>query len=480
MLGFSSIGESAVGTAAPAPYSFSEPFDSGSSPWSFDTFNGTAGTLTLNTTNQLHGAGCLDVNTTLNAGRLRINAANLPLSGKLFAKFYLYVVAAPSGTSILFKHSAPSGANLMQIGYGTGLGLALRDNAGVFASSHTLTTGSWYRVEAMHDMDASKIQMRVWNSPESTGAADFDSGLVASSGTPDLLTLGQDSSVTSHHRIDSFQLSTVDWIGPDAGGTPLTGTPVPAILPLAAVAASGLLGLVGTTAPALVPVAAVPSVGRLGLVGSPVPALIAARATPATGTFGLVGAPAPAVSPLAAPPAVGTLSSSGGLTGSPVPALLPLAAVAAVGSLGIVGTPAPALMLVESIPATGTLGLLGTTPPAIVGLRAVPALGALSLLGTTPPAIVGLRTTPATGALGLVGTTAPAKLPLLAPYPFGTLAGSGAPPTGGSRGGAGSPRATAGSGAARAAGDDGPARARAGTGPARATSSTAPPRATGG
>lgn len=225
MLGFSAVGEAPVSVALPRPYSFSEPFDSGSSPWSFDTFNGTAGVLNLDTSNQLHGGGCLSVGTTLNAGRLRINAANLPLSGKLFIRFYLKVTAVPSGTSILFKHSGPSGANLMQIGYGTGLGLALRDSAGAFSASHTLTSGSWYRVEALHDMDASKIQMRVWNSPESTGAADFDSGLVASAGTPDLLTLGQDSSVTSAHLIDEFKVSTSDWIGPVvAAGTTATPT----------------------------------------------------------------------------------------------------------------------------------------------------------------------------------------------------------------------------------------------------------------
>lgn len=195
-------------------YTFNEPFDSGSSPWSFDTFNGTAGTVTLDTTNQLHGAGCLSVSTSANAGRLRINAANVPTTGKLYARFYLKVTSTPSSTAIIFKHSGTSGANLMQIGYGTGLAISVRDNAGAFSTSYTLTSGQWYRVEALHDMAATKIQMKVWASPESTGTPDFDSGLVTSTGTPDLVMVGQDSSVTSTHLIDEFALSSVDWLGP--------------------------------------------------------------------------------------------------------------------------------------------------------------------------------------------------------------------------------------------------------------------------
>ena len=528
MLGFSAVGEAPVSVALPRPYSFSEPFDSGSSPWSFDTFNGTAGVLTLDTTNQLHGAGCLDVNTTLNAGRLRINAANLPLSGKLFFRFELSVIATPSGTSILFKHSAPAGANLLQVGYGTGLGLALRDSAGAFGSSYTLTLNTYYRVEVMHDMDASKIQMRVWNTPSSTGAADFDSGLVASAGTPDLVTLGQDSSVTSHHRIDSFAISTVDWIGPFTSATPLTGTPVPAVLPFAAVGASGILGLTGTPVPALLRAAATPAIGNLGLLGTSVPAVLPAAATPASGalgllgtaraailpaattpaaaSLGLVGTPIPAISAVTATPATGTLAPSGALTGTPVPALLLVGTVPASGALGLTGSPVPArlsvaatpavgtlapsgaltgspvpaLVLIESIPAAGSLGLVGTATPAIAQLRSLPALGAFNLLGTVRPAVAGLRSMPATAAFGVIGSTVPAKLPLLAPQPLGTLATAGGPPTGGSRGGAGSPRSTGGSGPARAAGVDPPDRTRGGHGPARATSSTPPPRARGG
>lgn len=502
MLGFSAVGEAPVSVALPRPYSFSEPFDSGSSPWSFDTFNGTAGVLTLDTTNQLHGAGCLDVNTTLNAGRLRNNAANLPLAGRLFFRFELSVIATPSGTSILFKHSAPAGANLLQVGYGTGLGLAIRDSAGAFGSSYTLTLNTYYRVEVMHDMDASKIQMRVWNTPSSTGAADFDSGLVASAGTPDLLTLGQDSSVTSHHRIDSFAVSTVDWIGPFLSGTPLTGTAVPAVLPLAAVGASGILGLTGTPVPAQLRAAATPAIGSLGLLGTTVPAVLPAAASPASGalgllgtaraailpaattpaaaSLGLVGTPIPAISAVTATPATGTL----GLTGSPVPARLSVAATPAVGTLApsgaLTGSPVPALVLIESIPVAGSLGLVGSATPAVAQLRSLPALGAFNLLGTVRPAVAGLRSVPATAAFGVIGTTVPAKLPLLAPQSLGTLATAGGPPTGGSRGGAGSPRSTGGSGPARAAGVDPPDRTRGGHGPARATSSTPPPRARGG
>lgn len=207
-----------IGPKTVYPYSFVETFDSGSSPFGFDTFNGTAGTCTLDTTNELHGTGCLAVNTTANAGRLRLNAATLPTTGKMYYRLYLKVLSTPSGTSILFKRSAPAGANLMQIGYGTGLGLALRDYAGAFASSHTLTLNTWYRVEALHDMDFNQIQMRVWNSPESVGSPNYDTGLVNSPGTPDLQMIGQDSSINSSHLIDEFAMSSAGWIGPYVSG----------------------------------------------------------------------------------------------------------------------------------------------------------------------------------------------------------------------------------------------------------------------
>lgn len=234
MLGFSPLGSIPI-AALPAvdPVSFSESFDSGSSPWGFDSFNGTAGTLTLDTTNELHGTGCLSVATTANAGRLRIQAGKLPSTGTLYYRFYLKPTSTPSGMSFIFKRSAPSGANLLQVAYSTALAISIRDNTGTAqGGQYTMTVNTWYRVEIAHDMSANTMQLKVWSSPEGTGTPDFDSGAQPTVGTPDLLTLGQDASVNSSHLIDEFAISSSAWLGPVAGGgggspvDPVDGTAV--------------------------------------------------------------------------------------------------------------------------------------------------------------------------------------------------------------------------------------------------------------
>lgn len=197
---------------------FNEGFDTGSAPWTFGYYSGSG--ASLDTANMLHGAGCLAINTSGTLSRLRINAGVLPTTGALYYRFYLKPTSTPSGTSYVMKRAAASNANLLQVAYNTTFQLGIRDNTGSqLGGSYTMTVNTWYRVEVLHDMSSAQMQLKVWSSVESTGAATFDSGLQTTTGTADLLTVGQDANITSSHLIDSFAISDSTWLGPDAGVT---------------------------------------------------------------------------------------------------------------------------------------------------------------------------------------------------------------------------------------------------------------------
>lgn len=102
------------------------------------------------------------------------------------------------------------------------------------------------------------------------------------------------------------------------------------------------------------------------------------------------------------------------------------------------------------------------------------AFDAIIAVSFTPTEAAALAT--AANALGRVAATVGAAI---VAGDAGNIA-AGGPPTGGSHGGAGSPRASSGTGPDRPTGGDTAARPHGGHGPARATSSTPPSRARGG
>lgn len=207
-------------------YTFTADFESGAaSPYGFDS-NSNAGAFSIDTANKLHGTGCLSVATTgVASARLRLNAGTLPGTGTLNYRFYFKQTSTPTATSTIFKRAAPSNANLLQIGISTANAVTIRDNTGTaLGGSYTISNGTWYRFEVEHNMSANTMRLRIWASPESTGTPDFDSGAQTTTGTPDLLTVGQDSSTaTTNHLIDAFEISDGGWIGPVVS-TSVSGT----------------------------------------------------------------------------------------------------------------------------------------------------------------------------------------------------------------------------------------------------------------
>lgn len=196
-------------------YTFTADFESGATtPYGFDT-NLNTGALSIDTANKLHGTGCLAVATTAATARLRLNAGTAPSTGILYYRFYFKQLSTASGTSYPMKRAAASNANLMQVAVATSGAVSIRDNTGTAqGGTYTITNGQWYRFEVEHNMTANTMRLRIWASSESTGAPDFDSGAQTTTGTADLLSVGQDGAVTSSHLIDAFKISDGGWIGP--------------------------------------------------------------------------------------------------------------------------------------------------------------------------------------------------------------------------------------------------------------------------
>lgn len=203
----------------PAGFYDERNLDSGSSPWGFDTLSGAAGIITLATSGQLFGAGCLDIasNGTQTA-RLRYNAGVVPVDRPMYFRFYVYLFAAPSGTAYIMKRAATGGsANLVQIAISITPTITMRDHTGTAqGGSLAFPLNQWVRIEGMHDPTTSRMRMKVWTTHSSTGTPDFDTGDQVTIGDPDLWTaVGQDNtSTTSHFLIDEWALSDAGWIGP--------------------------------------------------------------------------------------------------------------------------------------------------------------------------------------------------------------------------------------------------------------------------
>lgn len=199
-------------------YVFTADFESGAtSPYGFDSILSSS-MFSIDTVNKLHGTGCLAVASTgAAAARLRLNAGTPPSSGTLYYRFYFKQTSNPSATSYIFKRAGAGGsANLLQVAINTSNSVTIRDHNGTSqGGSYTITNGTWYRFEVEHNMTAGTMRLRIWASSESTGTPDFDSGAQTTTGTADLLTLGQDSTTCiSAHLIDQFQINDAGWIGP--------------------------------------------------------------------------------------------------------------------------------------------------------------------------------------------------------------------------------------------------------------------------
>lgn len=222
-----------------APYSFEETFDdtAGTSITSgnslFDIFNGSGTKQYVSTPAPINGSTCAAFDGTGGNASWIKDSSSLPGSvnggtalKKIWSRFYVRASVAPSAITRIhiFEESvAAGGADIGGLRLNATGAFAIMDSTtSRGASTRTISTTEWTRVELMLDQDNDTITARLWWGADlhnaSTGATNYETWTgTLNINNNDFQVFGIGTYATGGATIvyvDELKLSNSDWVGP--------------------------------------------------------------------------------------------------------------------------------------------------------------------------------------------------------------------------------------------------------------------------
>lgn len=150
-------------------------------------------------------------------------AATLGSPTSVWSRAYVWLTALPSGTVRVVSGDGPTTQNLHRVSI-TPAGLLsclILGSGSTSTSSVAVATGQWVRIETLMTTDGTTatVEVRLWNSPDSTGPPDADISQSGSTSDASVagVELGPQSTFGADQYWDDVAVSTSGWIGPTGG-----------------------------------------------------------------------------------------------------------------------------------------------------------------------------------------------------------------------------------------------------------------------